>query len=318
MTLALPNLAPILAPTLAYDLTLLKTPPRPGTEHDHGWRYGLPPSIRPEQWPLSPYDGFPMQHCFTLRLPLQYRTRGEAHVALAMFADQQYDEPVEVDAVAQYLAAETNERPADAHLLPYWTYGQHRHPMEFCMKDIIDHNFAVIWLTEVEFAGPLCRPPELAGNPLLQINPPPRWLEKGAARTAFTAQVGRTTDIGELEKKYWYRLFGRVPDIGHHGYGIALAPRDGDPNVGKPPRDHLLHKDELGDYIAPYTEHGTARCLAPLQGRNHLDGTMFPNQWTPRFSATYLEIEEHFGGFNFGGGNGQLDLASMEFDWACG
>jgi hypothetical protein len=24
------------------------------------------------------------------------------------------------------------------------------------------------------------------------------------------------------------------------------------------------------------------------------------------------------GGFNFGGGNGQLHLATMEFDWACG
>jgi hypothetical protein len=24
------------------------------------------------------------------------------------------------------------------------------------------------------------------------------------------------------------------------------------------------------------------------------------------------------GGFNFGGGNGQLDLDSMQFDWACG
>ncbi|WP_244065780.1 hypothetical protein [Bradyrhizobium sp. Ce-3] len=31
-----------------------------------------------------------------------------------------------------------------------------------------------------------------------------------------------------------------------------------------------------------------------------------------------LEIEEHFGGFNFGGGNGQLDLAGTEFDWASG
>jgi hypothetical protein len=49
-----------------------------------------------------------------------------------------------------------------------------------------------------------------------------------------------------------------------------------------------------------------------------IGGTMFPCQWTPKFSATYLEIEEHFGGFNFGGGNGQLDLDAMEFDWACG
>jgi hypothetical protein len=45
---------------------------------------------------------------------------------------------------------------------------------------------------------------------------------------------------------------------------------------------------------------------------------MFPCQWTPKFSPTYPEIEEHFGGFNFGGGNGQLDLETMQFDWACG
>jgi hypothetical protein len=40
---------------------------------------------------------------------------------------------------------------------------------------------------------------------------------------------------------------------------------------------------------------------------------MFPCQWTPKFSPTYPEIEEHFGG-----GNGQLDLETMQFDWACG
>ncbi|MEN3346849.1 MAG: hypothetical protein V7632_484 [Bradyrhizobium sp.] len=208
------------APTLAYDLTLLKTPPQRGTDHDNGWCYGLPPGIRPEQWPLSPYDGFPMQHCFTLRLPVQYRARGEAYVALAMFADQQYDEPIEVDAVAKYLAAETVERPSEGNLLPYWSYRQNRHPTECRMKDIIDHNFAAIWLTEAEFAGPLCAPPELAGNPLLQINPPPRWIERGTARTVFEAQVGRIARVEELEQKYWYRLFGHVPEVGHHAYGM--------------------------------------------------------------------------------------------------
>jgi hypothetical protein len=29
-------------------------------------------------------------------------------------------------------------------------------------------------------------------------------------------------------------------------------------------------------------------------------------------------IEEPFGRFHFGGGNAQLDLATMEFEWACG
>ena len=157
MPLAPPTLAP---PSLGYDLTLLKTAPQRGTDHDHGWCYGLPSGIRTEQWPLSPHDGFPMQHCFTLRVPAQYRAKGDAYVALAMFADQQFDEPVEIDAVAQYLAAETIARPSDPNLLPYFAYRQNRHPMEFRMKDIIDHNFVAIWLTETEFAGPLCRPPE--------------------------------------------------------------------------------------------------------------------------------------------------------------
>jgi hypothetical protein len=58
--------------------------------------------------------------------------------------------------------------------------------------------------------------------------------------------------------------------------------------------------------------------LVRLIGRNHFGGTMLPNQWTPRYSAIYLEFQEHFGGFNFGGGNAQLDLETMAFEWACG
>ena len=308
------SLAP---PTTAYDLELLKTAPTRATDSDHGWCYGLPPGITESQWPLSPYDGFPMQPCFTLKLPEQYRTKGAEYVALTMFADQQHDEPREVETIAEYLASESSDRPADSNLLPFWLYKQNRHPMEFRMKDIIDHNFAAIWLTAAEFAGPLCQPPRLAGNALLQENPPP-WLEKGSARAAFDLQVGSYDNVDEIAHKYWYRLFGRVPAIGHHAYGIAIAVRDGDPNVGRPPRDKLLHKDELGSYVAPYSKDAEPFELEKLSGRNHLGGTMFPCQWTPKYSATYLEIEQHFGGFNFGGGNAQLDLETMEFDWACG
>lgn len=309
------SLAP---PTTAYDLELLKTAPARAADSDHGWCYGLPPGISESQWPLSPYDGYPMQPCFTLKLPEQYRTKGAEFVALTMFADQQHDEPREVETIAEYLASESSERPADSNLLPFWLYKQNRHPMEFRMKDIIDHNFAAIWLTAAEFAGPLCQPPHLAGNALLQENPPPPWLEKGSARAAFDLQIGSYDNVDEIANKYWYRLFGRVPEIGHHAYGVAIAVRDGDPNVGRPPRDKLLHKDELGSYVAPYSKDAERFELEKLSGRNHLGGTMFPCQWTPKYSATYLEIEEHFGGFNFGGGNAQLDLETMEFDWACG
>jgi hypothetical protein len=305
-------------PTTAYDLELLQNATARGTASDHGWCYGVPPGITESQWPLSRCDGFPMQPCFTLKLPEQYRTRGADYIELTMFADQQHDEPSEIGTIADYLGASASERPGDPNLLPYWIYRQNRHPMEFLMKDIIDHNFAVIWLTAAEFAGPLCQPPRLTANALLRNNPPPPWLEKGSARAAFDLNVGSYDSVDELAKKYWYRLFGRVPEIGHRAYAIGVSAREGDTDVGRPPRDRLLHKDELGDYVAPYSKDAEAFDLARLSGRNHLGGTMFPCQWTPKFSATYLEIEEHFGGFNFGGGNGQLDLESMEFDWACG
>ena len=87
---------PLAPPTTAYDLELLQTPPARGTDSDHGWCYGLPPGITESQWPLSRCDGFPMQPCFTLRLPEQYRTRGADYIALTMFADQQHDEPSEI------------------------------------------------------------------------------------------------------------------------------------------------------------------------------------------------------------------------------
>jgi hypothetical protein len=306
-------------PTLAYDLELLKRPPQRAKEDDHGWCYGLPPGIAQNQWPLSPFDGHPMQPCFAVRIPAQYRAKGPEYIALCMFADQQHDEPEEVEAIAEYLAADTPGRPADPNLLPFWDYKQHRHPMEFRLaQDAMGRNFAAIWLTEAEFAGPLCRPPRLAGNALLRRNLPPPWIEKGSARAAFDLWIGSYDSIDEIANKHWYQVFGQVPDIGYHAYAIAVSVRDGDVNVGKPPRDMHLHPDELGEYVPPFSKAAAPLGLERLSGRNHFGGSMFPEQWTPKYSPTYLEFEEHFGGFNFGGGNAQLDLETMAFGWACG
>ena len=41
-------------------------------------------------------------------------------------------------------------------------------------------------------------------------------------------------------------------------------------------------------------------------------------QATPHFSPFYVEFEEYLGGYNFGGGNCQLDFLEMQLDWACG
>ena len=45
---------------------------------------------------------------------------------------------------------------------------------------------------------------------------------------------------------------------------------------------------------------------------------MRPCQAVPEMSPFYIEFEEYFGGYNFGGGNAQLDFGGMKFDWACG
>jgi hypothetical protein len=36
-------------PTVAFDLSLLQAPPDRGSAQNHGWCYGLPPGLLPEQ-----------------------------------------------------------------------------------------------------------------------------------------------------------------------------------------------------------------------------------------------------------------------------
>ncbi len=36
------------------------------------------------------------------------------------------------------------------------------------------------------------------------------------------------------------------------------------------------------------------------------------------FTPFHIGFEEELGGYNFGGGNAQLDFSAMRFDWACG
>ncbi|WP_250203823.1 hypothetical protein [Escherichia coli] len=70
----------------AYDLTLLPHPIRENMPRQQGWCFGLPPGITPEQWPLDPNNGFPLNHGFTLLLPEDYRIYGPEIVALSFFA----------------------------------------------------------------------------------------------------------------------------------------------------------------------------------------------------------------------------------------
>lgn len=69
----------------AYDIEIVNDAAHAG-EANHGWCFGLPPGIRPEQWPLDPDTGYPLMHGFTLLLPEDYRVHGPEIVALSFFS----------------------------------------------------------------------------------------------------------------------------------------------------------------------------------------------------------------------------------------
>jgi hypothetical protein len=283
-----------------------------GAEWASGWSLGLPPGLTSTQWPLSPRFGHPLRHAFTLSIPAEYRRQGEDLVALSLFVDDQFEELQASRTVKAFFETSLSpERPSDEHLLPLWSHRQGRHPRQFDMIDVIGTHYAAIWLTQEEFDGALCAPPNLSGNPL--VSQPPRWLSESYA-SYFQAMIKVRNFDGTVLP--WLPGDGRDAGLAT-AFPIRIMEREDDPNVGKPPRE-WEHQCEDSGYLHPYTsEEGEALRLERFFGRNHLGGTMFPVQGYPEFGPSYLECEEDFGGFNFGGGNGQIDLEKMALDWAC-
>ncbi|MCP3474815.1 hypothetical protein NLM33_31335 [Bradyrhizobium sp. CCGUVB1N3] len=283
-------------PSRAYDLQMLDRPA--DRQSDHGWVFGLPPGITSEQWPLDPVSGYPLMHGFTLKLPDDYRVHGEDIVAVSFFATAPDhndggapDDPEVREAVLA--------RPSHSRLAR--------------MTDILDYEYAALLLTAREYAGPFATPP----NPLsLATAERPRWLDVGGA-SAFH----------ESAPAYAKKMLASIPraDLAENR-AIVLTPRSSDPNAGKGPQDAHVKRGPPTGYQPYYYYaggvvsrdnfrlHEWSKDHAP----NHLGGTMRPCQAVPEMSPFYVEFEEYFGGYNFGGGNAQLDFRDMRFDWACG
>ena len=129
----------------------------------------------------------------------------------------------------------------------------------------------------------------------------------------------------EARETYLEKVLGGLP-APELTFNRALqwSERADDPNAGKAPREswareatgyqaHFYWLDGKSG-IENYREHEWAMG----HKNNHIGGTMRPTQNIPKFSPFYVEFEEYFGGYNFGGGNAQLDFRDMKFDWACG
>lgn len=300
--------------TRAYDFIRDPQMPQPKTARGSawagGWSLGLPPGISPEQWPLSPAIGHPMRHAFTVHVPADYRMQGAEWVALSLFVDDQFEELPACDAIEAFFAAALPSDAPEASLLPFWKQRSARHAGRFEMSDILGTHYVALWLTQAQFDAALCTPPDLRGNPLL--GPAPEWLDSSYA-AYFPHMPIRNPGVPA------YALHsgeGRAAGIAT-AFPIRAQLREGDPNVGKPPREWENQCQDSG-YIPFASDSATGLGLERLFGRNHLGGTMFAQQSYPEFGPHYLEFEEDFGGFNFGGGNAQIDLISMKLDWACG
>lgn len=238
-----------------------------------GWIGTVGPAVGDAVWPRGPVTGLPMFHAITLRLPDDWRVRGPEYVAISLFQGEgQFadpDEKVEGDAAS--------DDPFVRGL------AEHRaHATEQRFEDEIGGVFAMLWLTEAEYADSPASPPEDVRRDDEHTNDdegPNAWDDEAPFRR------------------------------------VRLVERD-DPNAGTAPTE-----SGDGDFHAPFDGDASdwRPWAEPLANRMHLGGTMFPAQAVPGgFGPRYLEIRE-LPGMNLGGdGALQVDLETDAFGWACG
>ena len=258
------------APGQSADAALPSQPPS-------GWTGSRGPGVRWEHWPRSLNTGLPMMHVLTLWLPPDFQRRGSQFPGIAIFAGE-----------GQFAVGGKSPIPSAESTDPFLRdlAATENHPGLLRRRDLIDGEFAILWLTRDELAAGATAPrPDLRGRG--------EHVDESQGTNAWD-DVEPTLDI-------W------------------LIPRV-DPNAGKAPVE--LGGEEVGvdGYVNPVT--GGSRLAAwaePLFARSHLGGTAFPIQAMPEgLTPWYLELEE-ISGLNFGGGgNAQFDLESDAFDWACG
>ncbi len=309
----------------AYDLALVADAPERTSLDCHGWCFGLPPGITTVQWPLDPANGYPLQHGFTLLLPSDYRCHGPEIVAVSFFAsavDLNDGGPIE-EAPEIRTAMAGEAAPDDPDLLPFWRAERAAHPRLHRLEDILGTAYAAVLLTRSEFEGPICSPPRLNGNPYLDRLPPPAWMAVGSGAAFWQSAYSPALKL-PMEQYGFYRMLGGEPgkDLSW-SRALRWTPRACDPNAGRTPCDPHGHAPT--DYVQPFfftnnDDKNTFHDQPWIKDHapNHIGGTMRPVQSVPQFSPCYVEFEEYLGGYNFGGGNAQLDFADMKFDWACG
>ena len=242
-----------------------------------GWTGSHGPGVSWEQWPRSLNTGLPMMHVLTLWLPADFQRRGPQFPGIAVFAGE-----------GQFADYTKLPVPSVESTDPFLRdlAAAEVHPGLLRRRDLIDGEFAILWLTQAELvAGPTAPRPDLRAEG--------EHVDESEGTNAWD-NVEPTVDV-------W------------------LLPRV-DPNAGKAPVELWGDEVRADGYINPSAGgNGLAAWAEPLFALSHLGGTAFPVQAMPAgLTPWYLELEE-ISGLNFGGGgNAQIDLESDTFDWACG
>lgn len=255
-----------------------------------GWVGSTGPGIEQDQWPRSTFTGLPMQHIFTVRLPGEYLPDAQKYpgvVAFSFFAgDGQFAE----DEATEGVANAASDDPFEVQ------YAQARaHPYQLLLRDILDAEFAVLYLSEEEFSS--------------RTEPPQDVRRPGEHR-------------GEEESFSAWALADRQQPLARKPALVGWVPTD-DPNAGKVPSDVFENVDPQTGYLSPFDwdaeDSAWFEWAKPLIAvGTHLGGTHFYAQALPDdLTARYIEFDE-FDVLNFGCGSAVFDFETGVFDWSCG
>ncbi len=295
-------------PSTAFNVRVVPGLKPRGSDAPEGWCCGLPRGITPAQWPLSTETGLPLEHHFTVRVPEPYRVHGAQYVALALFSDtttENRSAPQVLDVMTMGMDGRALPEAPDPAIAPFVASLRNRHPMEFRSYDILYSTHAAIWLTEAEFNGPECEPPEpirTAANEDAQWQD---WRQTTAAQRLFGWNGQEPFDNGY----YLHRLAGRRPEGPWDILALSITPAE-DPNAGREPVDFGEGHNPDG-YVPAFSEEWDRLGLELKYDDLQFGGTVITGDGFDELSPFFLVIRETAGMWNLAGHAVPFDLVSM-------
>lgn len=144
------------------------------------------------------------------------------------------------------------------------------------MEDILGCSYAVILLTQQEFDGPFCEPPELIPNHYRDQQDTPEWLTSGSAFSYFQANV-RPKDTPE--SNFIYRKLGTILSNRWRSTAISSEPRAFDPNAGiSPTESEDTQYQSIYYFLRTQKETANAKLI---NGITHTSPIISVVQWRP-------------------------------------